>query len=61
MDISYDIFEILPDGTPMWRDTVVGREPALQRLDSLAEKCENEMRVVHLRTNVLLASKPRKG
>jgi hypothetical protein len=58
VDSSYDIFEILPDGSPLWKGVVVGRDAALKELDSLAENCENELRVIHLSTNTVLATKP---
>lgn len=58
MDRSYDIFEILPDGTPMWRAAVQGRDAALQKLEALSENCHNEIRLIHLPTKEVVASKP---
>jgi hypothetical protein len=58
VDSSYDIFEILPDGSPLWKGVVIGREAALKELESLSENCENELRVIHLPSKAVLASKP---
>jgi hypothetical protein len=32
MDSEYDLFEIFPDGSALWRHTVTGREEAIQKL-----------------------------
>jgi hypothetical protein len=58
MDSKYDIFEILPDGTPIWKGCVSGREEALQQLESLATTSSNELRIIHLPTKAVLAKKP---
>jgi hypothetical protein len=45
-DSKYDIFEILPDGSPLWKGFVAGRDAALQVLEALAAKCSHELRVI---------------
>jgi len=57
MDRDYDLFEILPDGTPMWREAVTGHENAIKRLHELSARTANEVRVMHLPTDTLIAQK----
>jgi hypothetical protein len=56
MDREYDLFEVFPDGSLIWRGSVTGHEKAIQRLRELAELTENEFRVMHTLTNTLIAS-----
>jgi hypothetical protein len=53
---DYDIFEILPDGQPIWRAAVGGHENALRMLKQLAAKTTNEVRITHLPTKALIAA-----
>jgi hypothetical protein len=55
MDRTYDIFEIHPDGTPIWRTTVSGHEAAVRKLHELSEQTPNELRIMHLATKTLIA------
>jgi hypothetical protein len=55
VDRNYDLFEILPDGSPIWKCTVAGHEPALQQLKELAKRTDNEVRIMHLATNTIIA------
>ena len=55
MDRSYDLFEILPDGLPIWKCAVAGHENAVQQLRELARHTTNELRIVHLSTNTIIA------
>jgi hypothetical protein len=55
MERSYDIFEVMPDGAPLWRTAVVGHENAIAELKKLAAKTNNEVRVVHLETKAVIA------
>jgi hypothetical protein len=57
MERDYDLFEILPDGTPMWREAVSGHENAIKRLTELSARTANEIRVMHLPTDTLIAQK----
>jgi hypothetical protein len=56
MDRSYDIFEIMPDGGPVWRQVVAGHENAITRLKELAATTKNELRLVHIPTNTVIAA-----
>jgi len=56
MDRDYDLFEVFPDGSLVWRDSVTGHEKAIQRLRELAELTDNEFRAMHVPTNALIAS-----
>jgi hypothetical protein len=57
MDHIYHIFEILPDGSPLWKGGANEEEDALQKLNSLARVSTNEIRVVDLRREKVVASK----
>jgi hypothetical protein len=56
MERQYDIFEILPDGSPLWKGAVAGHEKAISILKHLAEETENELRIMHIPTNTLIAA-----
>jgi hypothetical protein len=56
MDRDYDLFEVFPDGSLVWRDSGTGREKAIRRLQELAKPTDNEFRVMHVPTNTLIAS-----
>jgi hypothetical protein len=56
MDREYDLFEIYPDGTPVWRDVVSGREKAILKSRELSAETANEVRVMHLLTNTVVAA-----
>ena len=55
VDRNYDLFEILPDGSPLWRCAVAGHEDALQQLRELAKHTDNEVRIMHLASNTIIA------
>jgi hypothetical protein len=57
MERDYDLFEVLPDGTAMWREAVTGHENAVRKLEGLSARTKNEVRVMHLPTNALIAVK----
>jgi hypothetical protein len=56
MDRDYDLFEVFPYGSLVWRDSVTGHEKAIRRLQELAKLIDNEFRVMHVPTNTLIAS-----
>ena len=56
MDRQYDLFEILPDGSPVWRGVVDGHENAIRKLQQLADDTTNEVRVMHVPTNAIIAA-----
>jgi hypothetical protein len=51
----YDLFEILPDGSPIWRCAVAGHENAVEQLRKLAQQTPNEVRIIHLSSNTVIA------
>lgn len=55
MDHQFDLFEVFSDGSPLWREAVIGQENAMLKLKELSSKTTNEVRVIDLRTNVVLA------
>ncbi len=59
MDRDYDLFEVFPDGSLIWRGSVTGHEKAIRRLQELAALTDNEFRVMHVPTNTLIASTKR--
>lgn len=56
MDRQFDLFEVTPDGSPLWREAVTGHENAIQRLQELSAKTTNEVRVIHLPTKTVIAA-----
>lgn len=56
MERHYDIFEIMPDGAPIWRIAVEGHEAAILKLKQLAATTTNEIRVMHLASNSIAAA-----
>jgi hypothetical protein len=56
MERDYDLFEVLPDGAPMWREMAAGRENALRKLSELSKQTSHEVRVMHILTKTLIAS-----
>jgi hypothetical protein len=56
VDRDYDLFEIMPDGTPLWRQAVTGHDNAISALKELASKTKNEVRIMHLPTSSVIAT-----
>jgi hypothetical protein len=56
MERDYDLFEVLPDGGVIWKETVHGHENAIRKLLELSKRTPNEVRVMHILTNTLIAS-----
>ena len=56
MEREYDLFEMLSDGAPMWRQMVAGRDNAVQKLMELSKQTSHEIRVMHVLSNSLIAS-----
>jgi hypothetical protein len=56
VDHTYDLFEVFPDGSPLWHDSVAGHEPAIEKLKELSAKTANEVRVIHLPTKTVVAA-----
>lgn len=55
MERDYDLFEIYPDGSPVWLCVVSGHEAAIAKLKELSEITKNEVRVMHLPTKSVVA------
>jgi hypothetical protein len=56
MERDYDLFEVLPDGAVIWKETVPGHENAIRKLRELSKQTSNEVRVMHVLTKTLIAS-----
>ena len=55
MDRHYDLFEILPDGSPIWKCAISGHDNAVEQLRRLAQQTNNEVRIMHLSSNTVIA------
>ena len=55
MNREYDVFELLPDGAPVWRDHVHGLQNAHQRLAEISKTTKNECFVIHIPTKEIVA------
>ena len=53
---QYDIFQVLTDGTMMWRETVAGHQAALDRLRRLALSESCEFRLLYLPDKTVIAT-----
>ncbi len=51
---NFDLFEILPDGSSIWRTFASGQIDAQQKLQNLADHSENEFCSVDIETGELL-------
>jgi hypothetical protein len=56
MERDYDLFEVLPDGGVIWRETVRRHENAILRLIEFSKRTSNEVRVMHVLSKSLIAS-----
>lgn len=61
MERTYEVFEMLADGTVLWRDLVRGLGRARDRLDQLANHSDNEFFAVDLTTRQLVKRVNAKG
>jgi hypothetical protein len=55
VDRGYDLFEILSDGSPIWRGAIRGRDDAILKLQELAKQTRNEVRAMHVPTRMTIA------
>ena len=61
MEREYDLFEQFPNGDVLWRMTVTGHENAIQQLRELSATTYNEVRLIYLPTqSVVAVMNPRK-
>jgi len=56
MERHYDLFQVLPDGTLLWRETIAGHAAAIDKLQraALLESCE--FRLLYLPDNAVIAT-----
>ena len=55
MEREYELFEQLPDGSPMWRGHVSGLHEARRKLEELSKVTTNEYFAMHLPTKEIVA------
>jgi len=56
MKAQFDLFEKFPDGSSLWRDSVLGFETARLRLQELAQRSKNQFYGINLTTGEVLVS-----
>jgi hypothetical protein len=56
MKDEYDLFEKFPDGSSLWRDSVLGFETTRVRLQELAQRSKNQFYGINLTTGEILVS-----
>ena len=56
MNRVYDAFEVLPDGTLIWKATIKGREDAVKKLEQVAKGSPNEFRLMHIPSKTVIAA-----
>jgi hypothetical protein len=56
VDRSYDLFEIFPDGSALWKGAVAGHEDGILKLKQLAAGTTNEVQLMHVPTKTLIAT-----
>jgi hypothetical protein len=54
---EYDLFEAFPDGSFAWKEVVSGDDEAILRLRERAVQRTNELRVMDIRTNTIIAAR----
>ena len=55
MERDYDLFEQLPDGSPMWRGRASGLHETRRKLQELSKATTNECLAIHLPTREIAA------
>ena len=53
---TYDVFEKLPDGSLVWRETIKGHENAIRKLQELSAKTPNELQLIDLDTKAVVST-----
>jgi hypothetical protein len=56
MHREYDAFEVLSDGTQIWKATIKGHEDAIRKLQEIAKGNLNEFRLIHVPTKTVIAA-----
>jgi hypothetical protein len=57
MERIYHLFEILPDGSTLWKGGASDEKDALEKLKLFARISPNEIRVVDVRSKKIVASR----
>jgi hypothetical protein len=55
MHRDYDLFEQFSDGSVVWKCRVSGHEASITKLKQLSAQTQNEVFVMHLPTNAVIA------
>jgi hypothetical protein len=53
---NYDLFEMLPDGSPLWKGSVSGYDNAIRMLHELATRTANEVHLMYVPTSTIVAT-----
>jgi len=56
MKDEFDLFEKFPDGSSLWRDSVLGFGTTLLQLQELAQRSKNQFYGINLRSGEVLFS-----
>jgi hypothetical protein len=56
MERRYDLFQVLPDGTLVWRETLAGHAAAVARLQRVAVLESCEFRLLYLPDKTVIAT-----
>ena len=56
MSRVYDAFEVLPDGSLVWKAAVRDGEDAVEKLKQVAKDSPNEFRLMHIPTKTVIAT-----
>lgn len=60
METTFDIIEVLADGTRLWKGEVFGLSAALKQAEAMAKDSKHELRVVHTPTETVVSRWPAK-
>ena len=53
--MTYDLFELFPDGYVLWRGTIQGGQNAIVELRDLAAHTKREVQLMYTPTNAVIA------
>jgi hypothetical protein len=56
MNRVYDAFEVLPNGSLVWKAAVRGCEDVIKKLKQVAKDSPNEFRLMHIPTKTVIAT-----
>ena len=55
MQLEYDLFEQLPDGSPIWRGHVISAQELSRKMEEIARQTANECFAIHLPTQEIVS------